>query len=129
MSQLLSEKVTPSLYPDLPPDEHLDLLLPKLTIRYWIGMGGCVIVVALLISWTLRDGSGSKQAKGTQPCVACSWFTHRLVSLCTYGTSYDSPANSSDDGILECYGQGRYIWLKPWCEISQSFDTAAHKTL
>ena len=63
MSQLLSEKVTPSLYPDLPPDEHLDLLLPKLTIRYWIGMGGCVIVVALLISWTLRDGSGSKQAK------------------------------------------------------------------
>jgi hypothetical protein len=62
-SQLLSEKVTPSLFPDLPPDEHLNLLLPKRTIRYWIGTGGCVIVVALLISWTLRDGSGSKQAK------------------------------------------------------------------
>ena len=37
--------------------------MQKKTVRYWIGTGGCVIVVALLISWTLRDGNSSKEAK------------------------------------------------------------------
>jgi len=62
-SQLLSEKITPSLYPDSPIDDNVDILFRKRTLRYWIGTGGCVIVVALLVSWTLRNGTGSKEAK------------------------------------------------------------------
>jgi len=28
-----------------------------------MGTSGCVIIVAVMVSWTLRDGSGTKQAK------------------------------------------------------------------
>jgi hypothetical protein len=62
-SQLLSEKSTPSLYPESPTNDPLDTLLRRGTTRYWIGTGGCIIVVALLVSWTLRDPPTSKIAR------------------------------------------------------------------
>jgi len=41
----------------------MDVLLQARTMRYWIGTGSCVVVVALLISWTLRDPSGGRIAR------------------------------------------------------------------
>jgi hypothetical protein len=61
-SQLLSEKITPSLYPDNASDDPLDLY-SKRKLRYWVGSGGCVIVVALLISWTSRVEGESRELK------------------------------------------------------------------
>ena len=107
-SQLLSEKVTPSLYPDLAPDEHLDLLLSKRKLRYWIGTGGCVIVVALFISWSLRDGSGTRQAKARNLAALALGL---LIAVYLYAhtvLSHYLGTNCSDDGILACYAQGQY---------------------
>ena len=87
-SQLLSEKITPSLYLDTSAVDHVDLLIRKRTLRYWIGTGGCVIVVVLLISWTLRPGSGSKGAKARSLAIlalglliAVYLYAHTVLSL------------------------------------------------
>jgi vezatin len=56
-SQLLEEKPVPTQYRAIPTKDDsdiLDLVPRKRTLRYWIGTGGCVIVVALLVSWSLR---------------------------------------------------------------------------
>ncbi len=39
-------------------------------MKYWIGTGGCVIVVALLISWTIRGKGGGSEEEGRGRGVA-----------------------------------------------------------
>jgi hypothetical protein len=94
----LSEKITPSLYPSSPQSEELDLLLRRKGLQYWIGTGGCVIVVALLVSWTLRDGGDSREAKARNLAALALGL---LIAMYLYAhtVSLHPDTNGSDDDI------------------------------
>jgi hypothetical protein len=100
----LSEKITPSLYPSTPEFEELDLSLRRKGLRYWVGTGGCVIVVALLVSWTLRDGSGSKEAKARNLAALALGL---LIAMYLYAHTVDLSldTNDSDDDIHDSSAQ------------------------
>ena len=84
----------------------MELFHQKRTIRYWIGTGGCVLVVALLISWTLRDDSGSKEAKARNLAalaigllIAVYLYAHTVLSLEMTDVATEIYAITTDDDI------------------------------
>ncbi|KAK9480731.1 Mysoin-binding motif of peroxisomes-domain-containing protein [Lipomyces japonicus] len=36
--------------------------------KFWVGSGGCIIVVAVLLSWLLRSGDSNKSSEGNTRC-------------------------------------------------------------
>jgi len=113
-SQLLSEKPTPSLYPPggslLTEDDYIDLFTRRRPLRYWIGTGGCVSVVALLVSWTLREGTQLKEARARNLAalalgllIAVYLYAHTVPSLWTYV-------------LLFCFAPVYEFWVS-WCWV------------
>jgi hypothetical protein len=92
-SQLLSEKITPSLYPNVQTKSDFAELHRIRTTKYWAGTGGCVIVVALLISWTLRDTTRTKAAK---PRNIAALAIGLLIAVCFYASAVASLASLAD---------------------------------
>jgi hypothetical protein len=97
-------------------------VLRKRSLRYWIGTGGCVVVVALLISWTLRSGTDTKESKARNIAALALGI---LVAVYLYAHTVlpsHLTSNSSDDDTPD------YCEPKRCPSPNLSFETAKLST-